>query len=121
MPKTTKKHFNLFVAECEKWIEIFGLKGWEFHYHHTKLDGFNNAASNYHLGDRYADIYFFPKLKRIKPVAKQIKLLAFHEICEVFIGPLFVNANARYVARHEILESTHAIIVTLQNILYRKY
>ena len=119
--KTTKKHFKIFKHECRRWIEIFGLKGWEFRYYHAKLGGFKNAACNYHLGDRHAEIYLFPKLERIKPTAEQIKLLAFHEICEVFIGPLFANAGARFLMEHEIKESAHVIIITLQNILYSKY
>lgn len=119
--KTTKKHFEIFKAECEKWIEIFGLKGWEINFFHKELKGYQNAATEYHITDRYADIYLFPKLKRYKADDDKIRLLAFHEVCEIFMGPMNVNAKERFVARSEINEALHAIIITLQNVLYPKY
>ena len=119
--KTTKKHFKIFKRECRKWIEILGLKDWEFSFHHAEVPGFRNASSEYHITDRYADIYLFPKLHRQKATEKVVRMLAFHEICEVVLGPLYVNAIERHVSRAEINESTHTVIVILQNVLYPKY
>ena len=30
--KTTKKHFELFRQECQKWIDELKLDNWEVHY-----------------------------------------------------------------------------------------
>ena len=121
MAKTTKAHFAIFKSECEKWIEIFGLKGWQLFFAHERLGGFLNAATSWSLAGRHATFYLFPEMEDLKATNENCRLLAFHEVCELFIGPLSTNAGARFIREHEIRESTHAIIATLQNVLYPKY
>ena len=38
--KTTKAHFKIFKAECERWIKRLGLVSWEVCYTHERLDGY---------------------------------------------------------------------------------
>ncbi len=121
MAKTTKAHFAIFKSECEKWIDIFGLKGWEISFFHEELKGFRDAATEYHITDRYANIYLFPKLEITKIADDTVRLWAFHEVCEIFMGPMNANAKERFVSRAELNEALHAIIRTLENVLYPKY
>ena len=36
MAKTTKKHFEIFKAECEYWLDKLSLRCWKVYYKHEK-------------------------------------------------------------------------------------
>lgn len=118
--KTTKRHFDLFVKECKKWIKIFGLFGWEFSYSHNDYPNLNVAAyciwpdepaeTNFTLGlcvtndDVITDAY--------------IRKCAFHEVMEAFLYKMIYLARARYVHPEEIAEERHHIIRTLERVVF---
>jgi len=123
MTKTTKADFNLFKRECEKWVGIFGLNGYEFRYSHEYSEE----------GDSLADVVWetVPRSVHIRLCRNwadsygkddfQIRLCAFHEVLHVFIGKLSNLARARYIKEREIGEEEHAIIRTLEKVLFPKY
>jgi hypothetical protein len=47
-----------------------------------------------------------------------IRLVAFHEVCELLLARMLICATARYVSRDEIEEAKHEIIRTLENVLF---
>ena len=76
--KTTKKDFEVFKKECEKWIEFFGLKDWRVEYEHRPLD---NARA-----DVEADImnkWAVITMSKDQEDKKHIKESAFHEVCHL--------------------------------------
>jgi hypothetical protein len=119
--KTTAKHFALFKKQCQKWLDVFGLKGWESYYIHddlSKVEGLNKeeAAVAYIATARNAT--FFLNTKWETPVTdKAITRAAFHEVCELLLGKLNDLARARFVMEHELDEANHAVIRTLENVL----
>lgn len=119
--KTTPEHFEIFKQECEKWIEIFGLKDWKIEFRHEEhLD--NTTASLWASSvDRLAVIYLDPDWKHQEITPEALDLSAFHEVCELLIAPLTICAKARYVSEDEIMEGGHYIVRTLENVLYPKY
>jgi len=125
MSTTTKADFKLFKKECEKWVGVFGLKGFEFRFYHVYSNDDNN--------DTFADIAWdttgrcaYITLYKEWPLLytktdTEIKIAAFHEVAHAFIGKLSNLAKARYLKEREIEEEEHAIIRTLENILFSKY
>ena len=123
MAKTTKKDFKLFKKECKKWIEIFGLKDWEFCFQHECVEFEGNQASCVsNVAGRLASITLFEDWGECGGISKHtIRLAAFHEVCETLLAPLNACAQSRYISAVEIEESGHAIIRRLENSLFPKY
>ncbi len=116
--KTTKKHFEIFKAECEKWIEFFGLKGWRVEYWHEYCKG-ARASCSYSFEDRTADIYLSTEWN--SPInISEIKRTAFHEACEVLFIRIRVIAEYRYIDKSEVDEEVHALVRTLENTVFNK-
>ena len=124
MPTTTKKDFELFKKECEKWVEVLGLHGFEFRYGHLycgdESDTFADATWEnvprsvfINLYENWPDGY--------EKNTTEIKLAAFHEVLHVFIGKLSNLARARYIKEREVEEAEHAIIRTLERVLFPNY
>jgi len=117
--KTTAKHFSIFKTECLKWIEIFGLKDWTIEFrHYEHKPGRASVWAN--TVNRLAAIYLSPKWNS-KVTKKRLNLAAFHEVCEVLMTPLVVNAKSRFISSDEIEETTHYVIRTLENVLFPRY
>ena len=122
--KTTKKHFDIFKAECEKWIDIFGLKDWEVIIEHRGVGGGNIAECHRNSTSRVSRLLLckeWPAGSMVALTDDNIKLSAFEEVCHVLLYSLSSCAYARHIMEHEIDESEHGIIKTLQNVLYPKY
>lgn len=119
--KTTKKDFELFVSECKKWIERFGLKGWAVYYDHadTKND-FANVLVSDGLDDRVVTLTFNTNWQDYPDRTKeeQIKKTAFHEIREIFYWRIRFIAGARYVQPEEIREEIHNLIRIDENTIF---
>ncbi len=125
MAKTTPKHFAIFKQECEKWIEIFGIKDYEFHFEHSNYPGEDSVGmcrrncisriSRLILSDKW------PEDSMIDLTDENVRLTAFEEVCHVFLYGLKSCARARFLTEEMIDESEHAIIKILQNVLYPKY
>ena len=120
MNKTTKKHFELFQKECNKWIEYFGLKQWRVFYEHDYVDDAYGSINAHHPG-KVVTITLSKSWEETKPNNKYIKRTAFHEICELLISPLERLAKSRFgVLEEEIQEEIHNIIRTLENTVWKE-
>ena len=115
--KTTKKDFIIFKKECEKWIEIFGLKGWRVEFFHKKGKG-ARAQCHYHTTDRVLDFYFNTEWNS-EVTDKKIRTTAFHETCEGLLCRIRVLSEYRFTTQLEIDEEIHSIIRTLENVLWK--
>ena len=117
--KTTKKDFEIFKAECRKWVGYFGLLDWEFSFCHRfsgNDDTVRGSCYASHAG-RVATLYFAPKWD-YKPDESEIRRVAFHEVCEVLTAPLCVMAESRYVMPDEVEAANHYIIRVLENTIF---
>ena len=117
--KTTKEDFEIFKTECKKWIDYFGLYGWETTYKHEVFEEEYMADCAFSPHIRAAII----RLNAERPggpnmIESNVKRSAFHEVCELFLGKLTFMAEARFLADGEIEEETHNIIRILENRLF---
>ena len=124
--KITSKHFELFKAECMKWIGIFGLKDYEIHFEHSDdACGKGNIAScERNCNSRIARLVLcktWPEGGMCKLSDAAILVSAFEEVCHIFLWSLSSCAHARFVMEHEINEAEHGLIRVLQSVLYPKY
>lgn len=120
--KTTENHFKLFKAECNKWIEFFGLKDWGVSYVWGDVEE-ARAEIAYHCMDRLAVITLgkeWDELGGITIDSEIIRKVAFHEVCELFLGKLTVTTDqlGRILMESEIIEETHRIIRTMENTVF---
>lgn len=119
MIKTTKKDFELFKRECQKWINIVGLKDWHIWYEHGKTA--EDSIAEYSVGHsgRACVIYFtlgvYEKLSN-----HDIKCAAFHEIIEIYMVEIRKMALTTY-SYDVVDEATHRIVRMLENVLFPKY
>ena len=120
--KITPEHFEIFKKECQKWIEIFGLKNWQINYVHKKLEKARARTSFNCVGgiatiflntnwDEDATYYFD---------VNDIRKSAFHEVCELLLGRLNNMVEQRYALHGEDAEEeVHRIIRILENVLWK--
>lgn len=118
--KTTKKDFEIFRAECEKWIEEFGIKSFEILYDHSDYLKNNKASCTSNSVNRWATLRLNITWDNYwKLTEENIKRCAFHEVGELLLAPLINCAESRYISENEIEEQKHAIIRTLENVVFK--
>lgn len=124
--KTSKEDFKIFKLECEKWIEFYGINGWMISFMHKNQDideephiawieaDTRNMTATFYLNKEWVDdIDFYGK--------KEIRFVAFHEVCELLLTKLDDLANERFeVTPQKVLEARHEIIHYLENSVYKK-
>ena len=116
MSKTTKKDFELFKRECEKWIEFFGLKEYRIEFFHEDIGQTRGQTDDYdHL--MVCDIKF-PKELHSETDNGKIKMAAFHEVCEVMLIRVRRMAD-EYYAFDRVNREIHTIIRKLENSIYK--
>ena len=117
--KTTSANFALFKKQCLKWLDVFGLKGWEPYFLHEPI---SNSGENVEacivFSAKSRDATFYLNTAWNSQITdKAITRAAFHEVGELFLGKLSDLAKARYTRDEEIEEASHAIIRTLENVM----
>ena len=118
--ETTPEDFELFQSECERWIEIYGLKHWDVFFRHEECEG-RFAACGTILKARVATITLAKEWQKADYTPQEIKRTAFHEVSELLMAPVNALANHRYVSEDEIEGEIHAVIRTLESVLFPKY
>jgi hypothetical protein len=119
--KTTKKQFEVFKAECKKWLNYFGLNGWQAEYRHDKAEG-NRGQVSWRITARNSIITLADEWESFRdtPITDfEIKKVAFHEVCEILLARITMMANNK-IANHEdaVTEESHNIIRTLENTIF---
>ncbi len=113
--KTTKKDFELFKKECQKWIETLGLKDWEVFYTHEKDKGLRSSAC-FDVVAKMATINFSKEWKSTPLNNSTVKKSAFHEVTEgLLLARLIAVARTRFVNPEEVEEASHDIVRRLEN------
>lgn len=115
--KTTKKDFELFKKECRKWIKVFGLKDWEINFEHVPVQ----SGIGEHIFDsnnRWAYIKLATDWGNTEISSCEVKRTAFHETVELWLGRIRILAKIRYVREDEIDEEIHALVRTLENVIF---
>ena len=117
---TTKKQFEIFKAETLKWLEFFGLKGWQVHFIHKKTDA--RAKVIFNCVGRIATFILsaeWAEFDGIQFTDHGIKKCAFHEVCELFLGRLNNMTTQRFnLDELDVEEEIHQIIRTLEHVIF---
>ena len=116
MPKTTRKDFQLFQDECQRWIDYFGLKDIRVTYQHGGTNNDNNAEWLLDGEGRVALI----KLGDTIDNKSHIQQSAFHEVTEgLLLGQVWALLENRYVTRTELDTAVHSVVRTLENTVFK--
>jgi len=118
MAKTTAKHFEIFKLECEKWIEVLGLKDWSVWYYHGGGLADCLASIKALVSSRVISIFLAKDWGDNEITEFQLKKTAFHEVSHILLVKLECLGKARTTFDSEIDEEAHSIIRTLENTLF---
>jgi len=112
--KTTEDQFILFKSSVIYWMGWFGLKDWELTVSHNDRHIENRATCEAELGSRMVTITLTKSKWPHKPDDKEIRMLAFHEVCECLLTPISDFAEARHPVG-SLEDIRHSLIRTLEN------
>ena len=119
MAKTTKKHFEIFKNECQKWIDKFQLNGWKiyFEYGGTNKNSYSTIRNN--LIGHVATISFTKEwsMVGINNINKGIKETAKHEIIHLLLARFSEIGSARYTTNDEFYEAEEELVRKLEKII----
>jgi hypothetical protein len=109
--------FGIFKKECEKWINIYGLHGWNIRYN-TMQDENNSGLCEFDLQNKMSTISLNTEKseKDIDP-----KLIAFHEVTELLLSKIRYLSSERFIQPDEVDEELHTLIRVLENVLWKNY
>lgn len=112
--KLTNKDFEVFKKECEFWLDFFHLRDYKVYYEFEELENNNIAECESSSVDRVSTIRL-----SITADKEDIKMSAFHEVCELMLGDMHAYLSDFY---SEVVcqQQTHYIIRKLENSVYRK-
>lgn len=117
--KFQNKHFKLFQKECQKWIDIFGLKGWTIYYSFENLENtFAECRCSYR--GRVATLVLSKNgysYKEHLTAEQSVKKSALHECLELLLSPLGDIAEDRTWCAAEYEKEKHCVIRTFENLL----
>ncbi len=119
--KTTKRHFKRFCDEARKFIDIFGLAGWEVYFEHKKYISEALALCVTDQQGRTCTIALSTEWVELKPTDSEVRKAAFHEACELLLCRLNTFAKDRFVRESQIDEESHNIIRTLERVFWEQY
>jgi len=119
MYETTDEDFIIFKQECQKWIEFFGLFGWDVFYYHENLKNRMFANCTYTGFNRIASIRLNKEFLKEHYSVYQLKQTAFHEICELLFARIHIINDSRFCGNDEMEEEIHNIIRILENKLFK--
>jgi len=114
--KTTKKDFELFVKECEYWVNRFKLDDWQIDYFHNKHEPNNCIAKvNTTLTAKSASVTLNSDLA--DDINVDIKATAKHEIIHILLGELSELGWSRFTTRDEMRTVEESLTRKLENII----
>ena len=82
--KTTKKDFEIFKEECDKWIKFFGLTDWRIAYEWIDIET-SNANNTYDSQYKWSVITFSKNYDSFYSETN-VKKTAFHEVCHLLVS-----------------------------------
>lgn len=115
----TEEDFQIFKAECKKWLDFFGITEWEISYSFEYLE--SRAESRIHWRGKQCTFCLTthsPKWDKF-----DARKSAFHEVCELLLTEMEFTAldeEIPYKERKGLTESArHGVIRRLENSVFR--
>lgn len=120
--KTTKKQFEIFKEECEKWVDYFGLKNWQIYYRHVKVEDCRaNCAFNCVGGIATLTLNTdWNEMSDDFVNDDAVRKSAFHEVCELLFGRINDMVGQRWgLIEADAEEEIHRLIRILENVIFK--
>ena len=109
--RTNKRHFKQFCKSFLKYLDFFGVTGWEVLFYHDDPDDEDiDAYVRANIQNRTILVGLYKEISR-----EDVDFLAFHEAAEVFLYKLRYLADSRYIVKDEIDEEVHNLIRVLES------
>ena len=116
MYRITDRQFKIYINECKRWVNFFGLLDWECFYE-CEPDHGTRASLN---ADPEAGICTFCLNSEWdgRPTKYLLQKTAFHEVMELFLMRMRHLTYLRFSTALEIDIENHRIIRTLENVIF---
>lgn len=116
--KTSKKDFELFKQECQKWIDYFGLKDWYVIYKHDYCT-LERANAEFYANSQDCVIEII--LGKDVSDNYNVSVCAFHEVVEgMLLGRLSSLTDSRFNVTPNVVEKEmHHIVRVLENTILK--
>ena len=115
--KTTKKDFELFKKECEKWIKKLGLDNKRVTIYWSDLEPETAACIYRDLLQASVEIHLCKDYESHTLTDEKIKGHAKHEVIHLLLADLSVYAGSRYVTQQELQKSEEELVRKLEKLL----
>lgn len=115
--KTTPEDFEIFCESVRKYLYLFGLKSWEVGFSHDDRNKDARAVCEPELGPRHVTFSLTKSKWTYKPDVRELKLLGFHECCELLLAEIVHFAESRR-PEGDLNNIIHNLIHTLENSLF---
>lgn len=111
------RNFNEFVKECNRFIELFGLKSYDVIIEQEFWDG-SYARTYTNDEGRVACIQLNTNLTAKDVQFQDIKATAFHEVCHLLLADLLYLAKKRFTSSEDIDKEEESVVVILEKTIY---
>ena len=117
--RTTKTDFGIFIDECRKWTQLYGLRSFDIIYEWKDIDG-GRAQSSYNVSTRLCTVTF-NKLYDVCTYSEiDIRRTAFHEMTELLMAESATYIK-KYAEYNEMVRVVHSVISVLEYTLFPMY
>lgn len=123
---TTAKHFELFKAEAQRFINLFGLWDWRVDFRHDETEEHSNAQAlcEFHTGDQHVANLVLSTDFHEEITPEKISRAAFHEVCHILLADAHNISSWADMTAGQRFDATnaahHAIIRRLENTVLPK-
>ena len=112
----TEENFEIFKDEFNYWINVYGLKGWEFHFVFDEKTGEDARAQIFRDHDaRITIVMLATKWQGSEPTEYNIRKCGFHEATELLLSKINDLTRKRSITDEQIEEEIHNLIRILEN------
>lgn len=113
--KTSNKEFEIFVNECEYFVELFGITDWKIYYSHEMWSTDSYANCDLNKKARVATINLSTEwnddIKTKKEMHDILKEIALHEVCHILLSDMCHLAMSKKINSMEDIDSIEHIII----------
>ena len=117
LTKLQRLQFKLFKIECMYWIDVFGLKMYELYFEQCNMTDCIAGLSSSSVS-KVAVFKLALTITGEDASEYGIRRSAFHEVMELLLGEYRDIASSRWAAIHEEDAARHAVIRTLENVVF---
>lgn len=117
---TTKKEFELFKKEHQKWCKAFGMFPWKFNYRLGTHRNFRGAWNQIEFENQINTVWLdkeFEKEDFEKSRNEAIKIAAKHEAIHLLLAPIYIPATNRFVDEETLSRANEDLVRRLEDLI----